>query len=320
MPVTAPRPFRFGAAAEATPTRAEWVAVARRAEALGYAVFVLPDHFSSDLFPPIAALMSAADATTRIRIASYVFDNDFRHPAVLAKEAAALDLLSDGRLELGIGAGWDPDDYHQTGLPLDTPGQRIDRLAESITILKRFFNDETVTFAGRHYQVTELAASPKPLQRPHPPFFIGGGGQRMLTLAGKEADIVGLHFKVNADGTTDASERTEVALGRKIAWVRAAAGERFDAIELNLLPNSVVVTNDRQQAAETIAQNVIARRGPGSITPAEVLASPYWLIGSVEQIVNQLLHLREAYGISYWTMRAADVETAAPVVTRLADK
>jgi probable F420-dependent oxidoreductase len=316
----APRPFRFGASAEATATRAEWISLVRRTEALGYAVFVIPDHFSSEFFPPIAALMAAADATTRIRIASYVFDNDFRHPAVLAKEAASLDLLSDGRLELGIGAGWDPGDYTQTGLPLDPPGRRIDRLAESITILKRFFTDETVTFAGAHYQVTKLPAAPKPLQRPHPPFFVGGGGRRLLTLAGEEADIVGLHFKVNADGTVDGSERTEAALARKIEWVQAAAGERFGAIELNLLPNAVVVTDDRQQAAEAISLTVSAHQGPGSITPDEVLASPYWLIGSVEQIVRQLLHLRAAYGISYWTIRTSDVETAAPVVARLAGR
>jgi probable F420-dependent oxidoreductase len=315
-----PRPFRFGAAAEGAPTRAEWVALARRAEALGYAVLVIPDHFSDGLFPPIAALMAAADATTSIRIASYVFDNDFRHPTVLAREAAALDLLSDGRLELGIGAGWDPNDYQQTGLPLDSAGRRIDRLAESVTVLKRFFTEETVTFDGEHYQVRGLLAYPKPAQRPHPPFFIGGGGQRMLNLAGREADIVGLHFKVNADGTADASERTEAALARKIEWVRAAAGERFGAIELNLLPNSVVVTDDRAGASETIAQSIIARRGPGSITPAAVLASPYWLIGSVDEIEGQLLRLREAYGISYWTMRTADVETMAPVVARLAGK
>ncbi|HEV2237179.1 MAG TPA: TIGR03621 family F420-dependent LLM class oxidoreductase, partial [Ktedonobacterales bacterium] len=306
-----PRPFRFGAAAEGARTRAEWVALARRAEALGYATFVIPDHFNVE-FPPIAALMAAADATTTLRIASYVFDNDFRHPTVLAKEAAALDLLSDGRLELGIGAGWDPNDYHQTGLPMEGPRQRIERLAESITILRRFFTEETVTFAGAHYQVRALPATPKPAQRPHPPFFIGGGGQRVLTLAGREADIVGIHFKLNADGTADPSERTEAALARKIAWVRAAAGERFAAIELNLLPNAVIVTGDRAQAAEAIAQGIIARRGPGSITTEAVLASPYWLLGSVDEIEGQLRHLRAAYGVSYWTMRTPDVETLAP--------
>ncbi|HEY7983494.1 MAG TPA: TIGR03621 family F420-dependent LLM class oxidoreductase [Ktedonobacterales bacterium] len=315
-----PRPFRFGAAADAATTRAEWVARARRAEALGYAVLVVPDHFGAILFPPIAALMAAADATTTIRVASYVFDNDFRHPAVLAREAAALDLLSDGRLELGIGAGWDPDDYTQMGLPLDSPGRRIERLAESLTILRRFFTEETVTFAGQHYQVRELVAAPKPVQRPHPPFFIGGGGQRLLTLAGREADIVGLHFKISADGTVPASERTEEALAQKIAWVRAAAGERFAAIELNLLLNAVVVTDDRAQAADTIARDIIARRGPGSITPADVLASPYWLIGSVDEIAGQLVRLRAAHGISYWTLRTPDVEPLAPVVARLAGK
>ncbi len=315
-----PRPFRFGAAAEGAATRAEWVALARRAETLGYATLVLPDHFSDGLFPPIAALMAAADATTTIRIASYVFDNDFRHPAVLAREAAALDLLSDGRLELGIGAGWDPNDYSQAGLPLESPGRRIERLAESVTILKRFFTEETVTFEGEHYQVRGLVAYPKPAQRPHPPLFIGGGGQRVLTLAAREADIVGLHFKVNADGRPEASERTEAALARKIEWVRAAAGERFGSLELNLLPNAVVITDDREQVAGTIAHAILARRGPGSITPADVLASPYWLIGSVAEIADRLIQLRATHGVSYFTMRTADVETMAPVVARLAGK
>jgi probable F420-dependent oxidoreductase len=315
-----PRPFRFGAAADGVPTRAEWVALARRAEALGYATFVVPDHFSDGLFPPIAALMAAADATTTIHIASYVFDNDFRHPTVLAREAAALDLLSDGRLELGIGAGWDPNDYQQTGLPMESAGRRIERLAESITVLKRFFTEETVSFEGEHYQVRGLPAYPKPVQRPYPPFFIGGGGQRMLALAAREADIVGLHFKVNADGTLDPSERTEAALARKIEWVRAAAGERFDAIELNLLPNAVVVTNDREQTAAAISEAVIARRGPGSSTPGDVLASPYWLIGSIQEIADRLIHLRETYGVSYFTMRSPDVETMGPVVALLAGK
>jgi probable F420-dependent oxidoreductase len=314
------RPFRFGAAADGAPTRAEWVALARRAEALGYAVFVAPDHFIDGMLPPIAAMMAAADATTTLRIASYVFDNDFRHPTVLAREAAALDLLSDGRLELGIGAGWDPRDYQQTGLPMASAGQRIERLAESITILKRFFTEESVTFEGAHYQVRGLTAYPKPVQRPHPPIFIGGGGQRVLSLAAREADIVGLHFKVNADGTLDPSERTEAALARKIAWVRAAAGERFDAIELNLLPNAVIITPEREQVAGTIAETINARRGPGSLTPADVLASPYWLIGSVQQIADQLVRLREAHGVSYFTMRTPDVEPMAPVVALLAGK
>jgi probable F420-dependent oxidoreductase len=314
-----PRPFRFGAAAEGAQTRAEWVALARRAEALGYATFVVPDHFNV-AFPPIAALMAAADATTTIRIGSYVFDNDFRHPAVLAREAAALDLLSDGRLELGIGAGWDPTDYAQTGLPLDSPGRRIERLAESIAILRRCFTEETVTFEGAHYHVQGLAATPKPVQRPHPPFFIGGGGQRLLSLAGREADIAGLHFKVGTDGKAPPSERTEEALAQKVAWVRAAAGERFASIELNLLPSSVMVTDDRAQTAADIAAAIIARRGPGTVTADAVLASPYWLIGSVDEIAGQLLRLRAAYGVSYWTLRPPDVEPMAPVIARLAGK
>src|SRR5262249_50804990 len=203
--------------------------------------FLVPDHYVTE-FPPIAALMAAADAAKTIRIGSFVFANDFRHPTQLAKEAATLDLLSEGRLELGIGAGWHQAEYDQVGLPFASASVRIERLTEALTILKQFFTQDSVTFAGTHYHVTELTAFPKPMQRPHPPIFMGGGGKRLLTLASQQADIVGLHLKVNADGTVDASERTEAALARKVEWIRQAAGERFASLELNLLLSAVVCT------------------------------------------------------------------------------
>lgn len=317
--MTGTHPFRFGAAVEGAPSRAAWIALARRAEELGYAILQIPDHYSTE-FTPIPALMAAADATKTIRIGSFVFDNDFRHPAQLAKEVATLDLLSDGRFELGIGAGWDLTDYEQTGIPFDSAGVRIERLTEALAIIKQFFTQDSVTFAGKHYHVTALQAFPKPFQHPHPPIFMGGGGQRVLTLAGQEANIVGLHLKVNADGTADASERTEAALERKVAWVRQAAGERFASMELNLLARSVVITQDRQQAAAEQAREIVARGAATSITAEYLLADPYWFIGSVEQIVDQVHHLRERHGISYLTMRPADVEAFAPVVARLAGK
>jgi probable F420-dependent oxidoreductase len=311
------RTFRFGAGVTGAASRAEWVALARRVAELGYAVLLVPDHFDEE-FPPSVALMAAAEAAPNLRVGSYVYDNDFRHPALLAKEAATLDLLSDGRLEFGIGAGWNTADYQQTGLPFESAGVRIERLAEALTIIRQFFTQESVTFAGKYYQVTGLEGRPKPAQRPHPPIFIGGGGKRVLTLAGQEADIVGLHFKVNANNTVDAEERLEGALARKIEWVREAAGARFAAIELNLLLSGVLVTNDRGQAAE---ERAYALQASGSTVTADVLLeSPYWLIGSIDEMVVRLEQLRETLGISYIVAREDAVEAFAPVVARLAGK
>jgi probable F420-dependent oxidoreductase len=325
------RAFRFGAGVAGAGSRAEWVAVVRRIEELGYAVLLVPDHFAwadpQVTFLPSVALMAAADAAPTLRIGSYVYDNDFRHPALLAKEAAMLDLLSDGRLELGIGAGWNFADYEQTGIPFESAEVRIERLVEAITIVRQFFTQESVTFAGKYYQVTGLKGRPKPVQRPHPPIFIGGGGKRVLTLAGQEADIVGLHLKINPDHTVDAEEHLENALVRKSEWVRQAAGERFAAIELNLLLSGVIVTDDRRQAAEEVARQLQAN---GSTSTADallerLLESPYWLIGSVDEMVERLVQLRERLGISYigvvdrYTVAQKDVfEALAPVVARLA--
>ncbi len=309
------RPFRFGVAAEGAPSREQWVDKARKVEELGYATFLVADHFVNE-FPPITALMAAADATNKLRVGSFVFDNDFRHPALLAKEAATLDLLSGGRLELGIGAGWHRPEYEQVGLPFEAAGVRISRLEEAIQIIKRFFNDESVTFSGNHYKITGLQGFPKPAQRPHPPFFIGGGGKRLLSLAAREADIVGVHIKVNADGTVDASERTEAALARKVEWVRQVAGERFDALELNLLVSLVAVTDDRRQTAE----HYIREWELENAAPERLLQNPYLLIGSVEQIIEDIQRKRERFGISYFVVIDEHMEAFAPVVARLAGR
>lgn len=306
-------PFRFGVAADSASSAKQWANLAHKAEDLGYATFLLADHFVNE-FPPIAALMAAADATSRLRVGSFVFDNDFRHPVLLAKEVATLDLLSGGRFELGIGAGWLRLEYEQVGLPFDKAGVRIGRLEEALHIIKSFFTQETVTFAGKHYTVSALKASPKPLQHPHPPLFMGGGGKRLLSLAGREADIIGLHLKVNDDGTVDASERSQEALAQKIGWVQQAAGERFEAIELNLLVGSVIITQNQQQAAEEFARS---RARPGA-TAEQLLASPYLLIGSVEQIVERIQRQREQFGISYFVIDSEQMEPFAPVVARLA--
>ncbi|MBO0779705.1 MAG: LLM class F420-dependent oxidoreductase [Ktedonobacteraceae bacterium] len=308
------RPFRFGVVTESTPSREQWMALVRKAEDLGYATFLLADHFVNE-FPPLVALMAAADATKTLRVGSFVFDNDFRHPALLAKEAATLDLLSGGRFELGIGAGWHQSEYEQAGLPFDRAGVRISRLEEAVHIIKQFFTEEAVTFAGSHYTITGLKAFPRPLQRPHPPILMGGGGKRLLTLAGRMADIIGLHLKANEDGTVDASERTEAALARKVEWVRQAAGERFTDVELNILSPRVIIAQDRQQAAE----QYIRESGRSDITAEQLLANPYMLIGSVEQLTERLQRQREQFGISYVVIDADYMEVFAPVVARLAN-
>ena len=308
------RPFRFGVITESAPSREQWTTLVRKAEDLGYATFLLADHYVNE-FPPIAALMAAADATKTLRVGSFVFDNDFRHPALLAKEVAALDLLSGGRFELGIGAGWHRPEYEQVGLSFDRAGVRIDRLEEAIGIIKQFFTEEAVTFAGNHYTVTDLKAFPKPLQRPHPPILMGGGGKRLLTLAGREATIIGLHLKVNDDGTVDASERTEAALAQKVEWVRQAAGKRIAAVELNLLVANVIITQDQWQAAE----QYLRERGRPGTTVEQLLANPYMLIGSVEQLTERIQRLRELFGISYLVLDTEYMEAFAPVVARLAN-
>ena len=308
------RPFRFGVITESAPSREQWTTLVRKAEDLGYATFLLADHYVNE-FPPIAALMAAADATKTLRVGSFVFDNDFRHPALLAKEVAALDLLSGGRFELGIGAGWHRPEYEQVGLSFDRAGVRIDRLEEAIGIIKQFFTEEAVTFAGNHYTVTDLKAFPKPLQRPHPPILMGGGGKRLLTLAGREATIIGLHLKVNDDGTVDASERTEAALAQKVEWVRQAAGERIAAVELNLLVANVIITQDQWQAAE----QYLRERGHPGTTVEQLLANPYMLIGSVEQLTERIQRLRELFSISYLVLDTEYMEAFAPVVARLAN-
>ncbi len=309
------RPFRFGVVSEGAPSREQWIAKVRKVEGLGYSTFLVPDHFVNE-FLPMVALMSAADATSTLRVGSIVFDNDFRHPALLAKEAAVLDLLSGGRLELGIGAGWHRPEYDQVGLPFDPAGVRINRLEEALQIIKAFFTEESVTFSGKHYTVTDLKGTPKPVQRPYPPFFMGGGGKKMLSLAAREADIIGLHFKVNDDETVDASERSEAALALKVDWIRQAAGERFDTLELNLLVSAVKVTVNRRQAAEEL----IRQWQLANTETEQLLQNPYLFIGSVDEITEQVQMLRERYSISYFVVYDEYIEEFAPVVVRLAGK
>jgi probable F420-dependent oxidoreductase len=311
------RPFRFGIKVATDPgdipTREGWVALARQAEDLGYATFSVADHYINEILP-IAALMYVADATKTLRIGSCVFDINYRHPILLAKEVAAIDWFSGGRFELGLGAGSLRVDYDQVGLPFDPPWVRVQRLVESVAIFKQFFTQDSVTFAGQHYRVTDLPSIPKPAQRPHPPIFIGGGGPKLLQLAAREADIIGVEAKLQDDkGNAVPGERTEAALGQKVAMLREVAGARFPSIELNYGFRTVILTEDRRQAAEQLAR----RRGPGA-TADEILADPYLLIGTVGQMVETLQRRREQFGISYLQVLFTEIDVFAPVVARLA--
>jgi len=307
------RPFRFGVIVYQAKSKDEWVAKARRAENLGYSTFLVPDHLEDQL-AAVPALVAAAEATSSIRLGSSVFDNDFRHPVMLAKEAATIDLLSGGRFELGIGAGWAQPEYKQAGIPFDAGSIRVNRLEEALDIIKGLFAGEPLNFSGKYYTVTNLEGFPKPIQRPHPPIFVGGGSKRILSIAAREANIVGFGPRTRADGSgLDVTDATSEATERKIAWVRQAAGERFNELELNAIVFTVVVTDQRKQASEQLTQRF-------QMTAQQILEMPHCLVGTVDQITEDLLYRREKYGISYVSIFDESMEAFAPVVARLAGK
>lgn len=306
------RRFRFGVQLSTASTADEWAGLARKAEDLGYSSIFMPDHFGEQL-APMPALMAAADATTDLRVGALVFANDYKHPVVLAKEVATVDLLSGGRFEFGIGAGWMNTDYEQSGIQHDRAGVRIERLAESLTVLKGLFGPDPVDFHGEHYDISEMNGLPKPAQSPHPPILIGGGGKRVLSLAAREADIIGINPKI-ASGAVDtdaaqngAPERTD----EKIAWVKEAAGDRYADLELNMLVFAVVVTDDKQGVAEMMAPMF-------GLDPALVHDYPLAWIGTEDEIVELLQARRDRWDVSYLVVQAEAMEAAAPIVARLA--
>ena len=307
-----PRAFRFAAQEHRAPSAHAWREKAQQVESLGYSALYLPDHFSDQL-GPVAALMAAAAATTTLRVGSLVFDNDYRHPVVLAKEAATLDLLSDGRFDLGLGAGWMVSDYDQAGMQFDSAGTRISRLEEALQVIKGLFTGRPFSFSGQHYRVKEIEGSPLPVQKPHPPIVLGGGGPRMLRLAAREADIVNVNFDLREGRVSRKLVRTGLAeaTDEKLGWIMEAAGDRLDAIELSVTIFLANITDDRESVAAAMAV------GFGS-EPADVLEMPHFLIGTVDQLVEALLRRRDRYGISYVIVPGDVAEQFAPVVARLA--
>jgi probable F420-dependent oxidoreductase len=308
------RPFRFAIQTSNAPTAEAWKEKARRIEDLGFSTLLMPDHFGDQL-SPIPAFMAAADATTTLRVGGLVLDNDFKHPFVLAKEIATLDVLSGGRVELGIGAGWMITDYEASGIPYDPPGVRVARLQESVKIMKGLFGDAPFTHDGAHYKITNANGLPKPVQKPHPPIMIGGGGKRVLRFAAREADIISVNFNLQegAVGASTMATGTAEATKEKIDWIRDAAGARFDEIELNVTIFATIVSDDASKIAERVA--------PGFGTTAEELPrAPHALIGSVDQIVDELQRRRDEYGFSYVAFSGDVFEQTAPIVARLAGK
>ena len=316
------RPFRFGVLCEEMGTRDAWLAKAQHAEELGYATLLLRDHFTpgsfGDQFAPIAALMAAAMVTTRLRIGSMVFDNDYRHPVILSKEAATLDMLSGGRLEFGLGAGWMGKEYEQAGMPFDPPGERVARFEEALHIFKGLFVPEPVTFSGKYYTIAGIQGFPRPHQQPRPPILIGAGGRRMLALAAREADIVGIlagPLNAGEPTSTDPAAYSAESLSRKIAWLREVAEERFSQLELSVL-TSPRFTSNRRQGAEQVAQE----RGWSNVSAEEILKMPTFFIGTVDEVAEQMLERRERFGISYYMTFDRVMEAFSPLVARLAGR
>jgi probable F420-dependent oxidoreductase len=307
-----PRPFRFGVHLSGPADATGWVEQARRVEGLGYSTLTMPDHFTDQL-APVPALSAAAAATTTLRLGALVHDNDYKHPIVLAKELATQDVLSGGRVEIGLGAGWLESDYRSTGMPYDRPGVRIDRFEEAIAVIKAALGEAPFSYAGEHYTITDYDGRPKPIQRPHPPLLIGGGGARVLSIAAREADIVGVDgsLAAGAIGPEAFASMTREAVETKVGIVREAAGGRVDDLELNIRAFMVRVTDD--------AAGQIAAVSGSLAVPGEMVAeSPFALIGSTASIADTLRRRREELGFSYVIVGGEDIDTFAPVVAALA--
>lgn len=308
------RPFRFGVQASKAGSRKEWVELAKSTEDNGFSTLTMPDHFTDQL-APVPALMSAADATSKLRIGALVWDNDYKHPVVLAKELATMDLLSDGRLEIGIGAGWMATDYEQSGMVYDRPGVRIDRFLEGLEIIKRAMTGEKFSFTGQHYKITDYVSAPLPVQRPCPPILIGGGGPRVLKLAAQLADIVGINPSMK-DGTVNAETITHMtadAVSEKIKIVENAAGTRMQNIELNIRTFLVNICDSADEAINGTANMF-------KVAPEMIANSPFALMGPPAKIAEDLLARRERWGLSYIIVGGEDVNSFAPVIKILAGK
>ena len=303
------RPFRFAITATRAESGVEWRAKARRIEELGYDTLLITDHITPQL-APIPAMAAALEATTRLRVGSYVFANDYRNPVMLAKEIATLDVLSGGRVEWGLGAGWYVRDYEMLGIPYDPPAARVSRMEEAVTLIDRLFAEDTVDASGRYYTVRGAKLLPRPVQRPRPPLMIGGGGPRILRFAAQHADIVALNPRFTADTQPVIADLTTGEVERKLARLRAETGDRLDAVELNVFVVDAGVTDEPRSLFDALATRL---KGAA----AQVVDSPFFLYGSVADLKRQLLARRERLGISYIGLPDKATEPFAPLVREL---
>ena len=306
-------PFRFGVNTWTARSSSEWVDKARRIEALGYSTLFMADHLA-DTFAPFSALAVAAQAAPTLRVGPFVLNNDLRHPVVVAREVATLDLLTDGRVELGLGAGYADAEYLETGIRFDTGAVRVNRLAESAAIITRLLSGEAVTLHGPHYQVTGHRVYPVPVQKPRPPILMGGNGKELLTIAAREADMVGLTgvtFRP-AGRPASLSGFSPAGFSERIDWIRNAARDRVKQPTLNILIQQVVVADTPRKAAESIASQFPSR------TVDEIIESPFFLLGPSEHLVEVLQKRRERWGVSYVVVFDRSIDDFAPVVARLA--
>jgi probable F420-dependent oxidoreductase len=318
-------PFHFVATPALTITHAsrdDFIASLRRMEDVGIGTVALADHFTEGwTIEPFVGLTAAAMTTSTLRLQTAVLGNDYRHPVLTHRSAALLDVLSNGRLTVGLGAGWLQSDYDSAGIPQDAPAIRVARLQEAVAVIKGLFGDKPFTFAGAHYRVTELDGLPKPVQQPHPPILIGGGSPRVLRFAGAAADIVGINASLRA-GALGAHAVTDLEFDRvadKVAWVREGAdgaGRSLPQLAMNIW--LLRVTGTESDAAAYIGK-VAGRYG---VEPQTLRDSPSVLVGTVQYCIDTLTKRRERLGFSYWQLDAGmsttDLDAVRPIVERLA--
>jgi probable F420-dependent oxidoreductase len=303
------RKIRFATQSGGQPTGEEWLARAKRLEDIGYATLSMPDHMVGGAWSSMPALAAAAAITTRLRVGNLVVANDFRNPVVLARELATLDVISTGRVEIGLGAGWFDRDYHSIGIPFDRGRIRVARLAEAVVLMKRLFTEDEVTFKGTYYRTTRSECRPKPVQQPRPPFLMAAGGPQILELAGREADIVAV-IPPGAGVRPPAPDDVAAAgVRRQLEIVRDAAGSRFDEIELSCFLD-VTLTEDRNEAIAELTEK-------GKVDPAVLGSSVYRGIGTLDQIREHIVRVRRETGITYFCLRGPHVEELGPVVRDL---
>lgn len=307
------RQIRFATQTGGAPTAEEWFARAKRIEAMGYDTLAMPDHMIGGAWAPLPALAALAQVTTKLRFGTLVIDNDFRNPVVFAREVAVLDVLSGGRFELGLGAGWLDRDYQGTGIPFDRGRVRVARLAEAVTLMKRLFTEEQVDFSGKFYSVTKAECRPKTVQQPHPPLMIAGGGDEILALAGREADIVAIvPAGITGTGKLAKEAVTLETMKKQAQLVRDAARARADAIEYSMFLDCVL-TDDRDKKIAEMAE--VAK-----VDADLIRLSAYRGIGTTDAIVEHIKKVRAEVGVTYICLRGPDVEKLGPVIEALAGK